>query len=152
MTKYAEVLFFICFLSCVNAVSQQAEGQVADKLTGEPIAFANVVYSRGAGTVTDIDGRFSIRTDKPVERLNVSCIGYVGVQVALDSLGKGNVIYLLPLKYRLPAVDVMPGNNPALAVMNKVIENKSIHNPELYKPFSCIIYHKMTLDVSGPPS
>ncbi len=150
MIRYLVMSFLICILVVVDAVSQQIEGQVLDKLTEEPIAFANVVYSEGAGTVTDIDGRFSIRTDIAVEHLKVSCLGYLSIQIATDSLFNGSIVYLSPLKYHLPAVNVMPGENPALVIMQEVIKNKSVHNPELYDPFSCIIYHKMTFDYEWP--
>jgi len=150
MKKYLIGLFSIFFISFTAVKAQQLEGQVLDNLTKEPIPFANVVYSEGAGTVTDIDGKFSILTNVNIEQLNVSCIGYVSTEISVDNLGVGNVVYLSPLKYRLPTVNVTPGENPALAVMRRVIENKPKHNPDSYDPFSCIIYHKMTLDYEWP--
>jgi len=150
MLKNLFALFLIILSFCAHTQAQQLKGQVLDQFSNEPIAFANVVYSEGAGTVTDIDGHFIIRTNLELDVLQVSCLGYQVTQVRVDTLDKGNRIYLSPLKYRLPTVDVMPGENPALPIMRKVIENKHRHNPERYDPFSCIMYHKMILDYQWP--
>ncbi len=130
----------------VNA--QQLSGLVKDALSKQPVAFANIVYSQGAGTVTDIDGKYTIVSGVSISELRVSCIGYKDTTITrvLDK----QIIYLEPLEYNLPTIDVTPSENPALPIMRRVIANRQAHNPDNYDPFSCIMYHKMTLDFDWP--
>jgi len=150
MIKYIVGLFFIFIIALNSIKAQQVQGQVLDDLTKEPIAFANVVYRVGAGTVTDIDGKFTIHTNVKIDEITVSCLGYAPTKMVVDSLKRDFKVYLSPLKYSLPGVDVSPGENPALAVIRRVIDNKEQHNPNAYDPFSCVIYHKMKLDFEWP--
>lgn len=145
-------LFLILFqlIPFTNLNSQTIKGKILDEVTGEPVAFANIVYSERAGTVTDIDGRFTIITNSVVSELRISCLGYMPKTLSKDSISANYIIYLLPLKYSLPEVEVAPGENPALAIMRQVVNKKESHNPDNYSPFSCIIYHKMTFDFSWP--
>lgn len=144
------LIILLIFLMCPSAYSQVYKGKVLDEKTKQPIAFVNVVYSEGAGTVTDIDGRFEIRTNVSISELTISCLGYESRQVSVDEVLKNNKIYLRPLKYSLPTVNVLPTENPAVAIMRKVVAEKSKHNTDNYQPFSCIMYHKMTLDFDYP--
>lgn len=145
-------LIAICtqLLLAQSIIGQKLQGRVFDELSKEPIAFANVVYSEGAGTVTDIDGKFVIRTDVDIKELKVSCLGYAPAIIPIEKLQKGNEVFLMPLKYSLPTINVMPSENPAIKIMKQVIANRKVHNPESYDPFSCVIYHKMTIDFDWP--
>ena len=140
----------IVFLSCTSSFAQVLKGKVLDEKSLDPIPFVNVVYSEGAGTVTDIDGRFEIRTNAEITSLKISCLGYEPKQMSIEEFYKSKEIKLRPLKYSLPTVDVLPTENPAIAIMRKVVANKDQHNPDNYNPFSCVMYHKMTLDFDYP--
>ncbi|MBK3519129.1 DUF5686 and carboxypeptidase-like regulatory domain-containing protein [Carboxylicivirga marina] len=142
------LLVFLIFE--VSAQLKTYKGQVIDAQNKEPIAFANIVYSQGAGTVTDIDGKFEIRTNVKVTQLSVSCLGYEPQIYLVNDLDGKNKILLKPQEYSLPTVDVLPVENPALIVMRQVVDKKDQHNPENYNPYSCILYHKMTLDFEWP--
>jgi outer membrane cobalamin receptor len=52
------------------------EGTVKDALTGESLIGVNLVYGAGKGTVTDIDGRYSIPLSKGVYNITASYVGY----------------------------------------------------------------------------
>ncbi|MCG8579476.1 MAG: DUF5686 and carboxypeptidase regulatory-like domain-containing protein [Bacteroidales bacterium] len=151
MKKILGALFFLMTTSIYSwSQIQTYKGQVLDAETEQPVAFVNIVYGEGAGTVTDIDGRFEIRTNILVKELKVSCLGYDIKVVKINELPQGGDIFLIPLKYTLPTVDVLPSENPALKVMKQVVEKRHMHNPDNYEPFSCIMYHKMTLDYDWP--
>lgn len=151
MKKVFCILFLLVVIcSYARSQVQTYKGQVLDAQSEQPIAFVNIVYGEGAGTVTDIDGRFEIRTDMLVKELKVSCLGYELLVVDINSFSRNGNILLSPLKYTLPVVDVLPSENPALKVMRQVVANKDVHNPDNYDPFSCIMYHKMTLDFEWP--
>ncbi len=52
------------------------EGVVKDALTGESLIGVNIVYGAGKGTVTDIDGKYSISLAPGGYELTVSYVGY----------------------------------------------------------------------------
>ncbi|MEP0985979.1 carboxypeptidase-like regulatory domain-containing protein [Ekhidna sp.] len=74
-------IFTICILSlfsCPLIKAQQIRGNVIDKDTKEPVAFANVFFSGTLiGTTTDLDGNFSfIIPNEGKYELIVSYVGY----------------------------------------------------------------------------
>ena len=79
------MMFFAClFLSIGMAMAQtQVSGIVTSSEDGEPVigATVKVVGSQTAGTVTDIEGRFSLSVSKPGVELEFSSIGLVSKRV-----------------------------------------------------------------------
>lgn len=80
-----------------NPLSNQQRKTVAGVVTdenGEPIIGANVVEkgSKSVGTVTDVDGRFSITTDNPSAVLTVSYIGYLTKEVPIGNNSVLNIV------------------------------------------------------------
>lgn len=79
------MMFFAClFLSIGMAMAQtHVSGIVISSEDGEPVigATVKVVGSQTAGTVTDIEGRFSLSVSKPGVELEFSSIGLVSKRV-----------------------------------------------------------------------
>ena len=79
------MMFFAClFLSIGMAMEQtHVSGIVTSSEDGEPVigATVKVVGSQTAGTVTDIEGRFSLSVSKPGVELEFSSIGMVSKRV-----------------------------------------------------------------------
>lgn len=79
------MMFFAClFLSIGMAMAQtHVSGIVTSSEDGEPVigATVKVVGSQTAGTVTDIEGRFSLSVSKPGVELEFSSIGLVSKRV-----------------------------------------------------------------------
>lgn len=79
------MMFFAClFLSIGMAMAQtHVSGIVTSSEDGEPVigATVKVVGSQTAGTVTDIEGRFSLSVSKPGVDLEFSSIGLVSKRV-----------------------------------------------------------------------
>ena len=69
--------FIILFLLPIQLLSQGlVEGIIKDALTGESLIGVNVVYGSGKGTVTDIDGHYSISLEKGAYIITASYVGY----------------------------------------------------------------------------
>jgi hypothetical protein len=59
--------------SSVRSQITKVSGKVQDALTNEPVPFANVAFKGTLiGSVTDINGNFSIETEKATDSLTVS--------------------------------------------------------------------------------
>ncbi|NJK95687.1 MAG: carboxypeptidase-like regulatory domain-containing protein [Bacteroidales bacterium] len=123
----------------------EIKGRVKDAETNEPLAFVNIIFNGGKyGVVSNIDGFYKINDARKYPSLTYSLLGYETKVVALDSL-KGSVldITLKAKTVDLQEVVVMPGVNPALRIIDQVIENRNRNNPEKMLSFSYSSYNKM---------
>lgn len=139
------ILFFVPVL-ITNAQDFRIRGTIYDSITREPLAFANIVYnSEQTGTVSSLDGHFSIPSNKAFNTLHISLVGYKTKTITVYP--KQNLtslkVYLLPVSYPLEEVIIYPGVNPAHRIINKVIEKAPENDPEKLKSYSCISYNKM---------
>lgn len=74
-------------LKSPNAEISKVEGQVYDANTGEPIPFATIrVKNSSAGTVADIDGKYSLMLPKDAKTVSVYSGGYA--EKELDISGR----------------------------------------------------------------
>ena len=67
------LLFLIVLCLGVVKLSAQISGVVTDSETGDPIPYLNVYYDgKGVGTITDIDGKYSIAAHAGWNKLTFS--------------------------------------------------------------------------------
>lgn len=87
--------------------TQRISGQVTDASTGEAIIGANIVIEGTTnGTVTDVDGNFSLDLPNPSSTIVVSYVGYITERIAVA--GQSNMsIKLIPDVKRLEDVIVV---------------------------------------------
>ncbi len=81
-----------------EAVAQQntLSGSVVDATTGEALIGATVIALEGdvqSGTMTDLDGRFSLKITGEVENIEVSYVGYATQRIAVGA--KSNIAVAL---------------------------------------------------------
>ncbi len=88
-------LFFICAITTVNAQDASVSGLVTDEETGEPIPGVTIlVKGQSAGTVSDIDGKYSISV--PSDGILIfSFIGYQTIEQPVG--GRSTIDVLLPV-------------------------------------------------------
>ncbi|HRN41869.1 MAG TPA: DUF5686 family protein [Vicingus sp.] len=132
-------LLFLGLLFFQTVFSQYTlKGKVVD----EPLAFVNILANQKSGVTSNIDGLFSIQSATPITSLKLSYVGYEPKQI--DVSGKNSiVITLIPTSYQLSEFTLLPGENPAHAIINKVVENRKIHNPEKSLNFKYESYNKL---------
>jgi hypothetical protein len=143
------------FSILLNSYSQNAlTGRITDAVTGENLAFVNIVYnSKNLGTTTDIDGYFIIPDRNKIEFLRISSIGYETKFIVKEDIQHKSYIEikLQGQALTLKEVTVLPGENPAHRIINLVIENSDKNNPEKVRSFTYTSYNKMyfTVDLSS---
>ena len=73
----------------------QIHGVVVDSDTGEPIPYLNIYYDgKGVGTITDIDGKYSIPYRSGWNKLTFSMVGYTRQDITVSSkTTELNVLY-----------------------------------------------------------
>ena len=72
-------LAFLFLLTLFNAQAQyNIDGQVVDAETKEGLAFANITFngSSSRGVISDINGDFTFQSEKPINSIQVSYLGY----------------------------------------------------------------------------
>ena len=139
-----KIVVCIILLFSTTELLAQVTGIVYDIQRKEPLAFAHVIINNTQqGTLTDIDGRFRIPA-RNINSLTVSYVGYENKTVQLN--GKNFIeIYLKPSSEVLKEVIILEGENPAIPIIRKAIENKKANNPEELPFFSLETYNKFTL-------
>lgn len=128
-------------------------GKIIDSESGNALAFVNISYNNsGSGTMSNIDGDFTLNTRESVFQLNFSYIGYEPLLIDRpDTLRKNLLlIKMIPKTYDIDEVRIAPGINPAHRIIDLVYENKKLNNPEKIKSFSYTSYNKLYFTFEAP--
>jgi len=138
----------------VSAQTEPVRGQIIDKKTARPLAFVNITYlTSGQGTVSNIDGAFSIPSSQDIDFLKFSYVGYHPRFIAKDDIRPGEelIIELERKAYNIAEVKILPGINPAHRIIRLASNNRKLNNPEKHRSFSYTTYSKMyfTIDMDS---
>ena len=142
---------FLFLLTLLNAQAQyNIDGQVVDAETKKGLAFANITFndSPSRGVISDINGDFTFQSEKPVNSIQVSYLGYE----TLDHKVKETTNITLKLKPAIESLDeviLTNGENPALRIMRKVIANKEENDPMNKGGFTYTSYSKSIISREG---
>ncbi len=151
-------LVFVCLLSLIAVFSTSAQktsvsGTVRDAETGEPLPFVNVVFKgTKSGTMTNLDGLYSIETYYASDSLQVSSIGYEtmvkkvkrDVQQVVDFDLKQSSIALEEAVVRYKKEE-----NPAHPIVRNMLANKDINNREKLDAYEYELYNKVEFDLNN---
>ncbi len=146
MRRKALILVSILFVLSNSLQAQEIRGKIIDSKTKTPLPFVNIVYGHSNfGTTTNIDGNFTIDSKTPVKELRLSYLGYKSDTILLNQkiVNKKLEIKLEAKAYDLEEIVILPGENPANRIINKVVENRDLNNPEKMHSFSFTSYNKM---------
>jgi hypothetical protein len=102
-TRNIFLLYLICFsLAGSGQNFYYVSGKVTDSKTREPLAFVNIVINNSQyGGTTDIDGKFRLRSYVPVQKLQLSYVGYVPVAFPVGSRTENLSIQMTQTKIEL---------------------------------------------------
>ncbi|MCX7874892.1 MAG: DUF5686 and carboxypeptidase regulatory-like domain-containing protein [Melioribacteraceae bacterium] len=128
-------LYFILLIVTFQINAQQflIKGKVTDKNNDQALAYSNIrVAGTNYGTASTFDGLFQLRLEKGNYKLIVSNIGYISdtINVKLTT-DKFLEIKLEPVPINLSEITVLPGENPALEIIRRVIEAKHERNQKI---------------------
>ncbi|MFK7846848.1 MAG: DUF5686 family protein [Rhodothermales bacterium] len=139
--------FFISGFSSTQIVEAQhlVNGIVSDAETGESLPSANVqIDGTYQGTITNVDGQFSLQLPSLPAVLVFRYIGYESQYIDVTGDANENInVALQPTVYSLGEV-VITEKDPAVDIMRKVIERKKIWREELAS-YSAEAYNRFTL-------
>ena len=161
--KISSIFILITFSTWFNTYSQISDktvikGRVIDAKTGQPISGVSVFLVRTTvGTITNSEGKFNIETNTKADKIDFSFIGY---QTESRTFSEGKVqIINVTLKLSSISLDevvVKPGkksyknkDNPAVALIEKVIKNKDFNNGKRFDYLEYKQYEKIQFALSN---
>lgn len=143
--------FLLCFLT-ISLFSQQysVSGRVTDGENRQPLAFVNIVVNNGQyGGMSDINGKYEISVDEPIQVLQFSCLGYESQERALLSGEKRLNIALIPKTFQLGEVTVEAGENPAHRIIDSVMAHRKENNPNSLDSYQYNVYDHMVFTIDS---
>jgi len=141
------LLLFVIFNSYGQSI--RISGQVLDEQSKQPLAFVTIgVEGTNNGFITDIDGRFNSTIDENQMALTFNYIGYSRRTIEVNKIIENPIILMRQRAIEVSEVKIVPGINPADVIMNRVIGNRKINNPEEATQFSYDSYNKLVFTVN----
>jgi len=126
-------------------------GKVADAATGEGIPFATIFfYGTSTGAVADLDGNFILRFPSlPSDTMRIEAVGYKPNKRILHK-EKKEYNYIIELSRSVHSLDeftIHAGEDPAVVLMRKIIENKPNNDPDRAENYSYEAYNRLEADL-----
>ena len=144
------LLFFIFSAETLIGQSHSLSGKITDERNRQSLAFVNVVINEGQiGTISDIDGRYSITAEEPILKVKFSSIGYEPKEILLQANQKKCNAALTPLTFELGEVTIEAGENPAHRIIDSLMAHRENNNPNSLDSYSYNIYDKMVITIDS---
>ena len=142
--KYYFIAFFLTFFIPQSfAQSYSFKGKIIDADSKEPLAFVSIsILSSKRGTVSDIDGNFSITIYNSEDTLRLTYLGYEPLLIFPKERKDLFIAKMKKDALFLNEITITPQENPAHRIIRKAIENKHLNNPEALQSFEYKSYNK----------
>jgi len=121
-----------CLLTLFFTLTLQAQFQIngiVNDPKNKPLPFATITTSDNNNTITDVDGKFILSSKVKITSFTVSYIGY---QTKIITVSDNKKFYPISLNQKTDNLKevIISNENPALAILRKVISNKNNNNPQ----------------------
>ena len=150
--RTTSLLFLAFFILSAKALVAQhtLSGRITDERNRQPLAFVNVAINEGEqGVISDIDGRYDITSNKPIQKVKFSSIGYEPKEIAIESGQKKCNVALTPKTFELGEVTVEAGENPAHRIIDSLMAHRKANNPNSLEAYRYQIYDKMVFTIDS---
>ena len=145
------LLVFLTFMAG-NLFSQNhiLSGKVTDEDNRQPLTFVNVVINEGQhGVITDIDGKYEIKSNEAITKIVFSSIGYESKTLTLQPNQKKCNVALKPTTFKLNEVTVEAGENPAHRIIDSLMAHRKANNPNSLDSYKYNIYDQMVITIDS---
>jgi hypothetical protein len=147
-------------VNCLSQVSYNTtiSGRVTDSKTGEAIPYASVMLENtGVGTRTNDKGYYKIVTGKTAYKITFSFLGYTaesrvvspGRSQVIDAGLTSSSVELSEVRVTATGRKYTNRDNPAVELINKVIEHKAHNRKENLEFYSYDKYEKVVFSLSN---
>jgi len=141
------ILFIILSLNLYGVHAQYSlSGKVVDAERAMPLAFANItINNSNKGVISDIDGNFKLTSTTEITSVKITYLGYEDT-VLNAPFANPFIVQMTPSLESLDEITITNGENPANAIIRKVIANKDNNNPMKKGGFKYTSYSKSIVD------
>ncbi|TDE18318.1 DUF5686 and carboxypeptidase-like regulatory domain-containing protein [Dyadobacter psychrotolerans] len=140
------------FEAAYSQTSYTIKGRITDASSGDPIPFANIaIKSSLSGGTTNFDGFYQLKYTPPADSLIVTYVGYgTKTKAIVQNQAEQTIdIQLAPGSLQLREVNIFAGENPAYAIMRKILANRKLNNPENLSAYEYESYNKIQIDIDN---
>lgn len=127
-------------------------GKITDQSTGEPIAYATIVFVgiQSSKSTADFEGNYTIKTIKPVDSIKVSINGFA-TKIVYIKRGQSQILdFQLTSEMKELTLTVFKAKaNPAHRILDSVITHKKYNSPSNLFAYECENFNKMELAVNN---
>ncbi len=134
MKPFLISLFILILLQTALTQEYFIRGTANEKANSTPISYANIrVIHETIGTAANKNGEYELKLRAGKYKLIASCIGYNSdtIEVNLNKNLSNINFYLAQTNINLPAITVLPGENPAIRIIKNAIEKKKLREEKL---------------------
>ena len=143
--KTSHLLWFLLSFTS-PALSGNINGVIKDAKTKECVPFANVVIQNTTiGTVSDMNGNFSLTPQSLPVTITVSLVGYKSQEIIIEDLTKPLVIHLEEDVYSLNEIIIKPDNSYERSILRKISKSRSRNNPSNFNTLNYEDYTRTTV-------
>lgn len=148
LKKLVSGLILILFSFKIYAQPIQISGRIFDNNNNQPLPFVNIIdFATGNGTTSDIDGNFDLQLNADAKIILVSTIGYKKDTIQIIPGKSRYYLYLTSKPYAIDEVTIFPGENPAMPIIRKVLENMDNNHPNNLPAYTYKSYNKTIFTV-----
>jgi hypothetical protein len=147
------LLFILTFWSTLAfaQVETVISGKIQDRRNKEALPFVSVGFKGIPGGITsDFEGRFTLKTNKPVDSIVIT---YVGYKRYSRKIKQGTTTQLLieldEASTEMMEAVITPGVNPALRIVNGARERKKINNQDEISSYQYNSYSKVDISLTN---
>jgi hypothetical protein len=154
--KYLIFAFIFSLLFIQNSEAQiNISGKILDSASRTALPYANLyLVNKMYGAASNAEGKFFLQLSSP-DTLIVSMVGYHPTKIACTS-SKSDIEIVLSRKPQVTAAVKIVAkkakrkkNDPAEAIMKKVIEHKDENNYKKLKAYECTNYTKIQFNLNN---
>ncbi|WP_084439332.1 DUF5686 and carboxypeptidase-like regulatory domain-containing protein [Dyadobacter alkalitolerans] len=142
----------VCTTNSFSQTTYTIKGKITDATTGDAIPFANVgIKASLAGATTNFDGFYQITFTPPADSVIVTYVGYESKSKPIKpDLAEQTIdIQLSPGTLQLKEVRIFAGENPAYAIMRKIVAGKDKNNTDELDAYEYESYNKIQIDIDN---
>lgn len=128
MKKFKTLFILLLMMRLCFAQKYTVEGTVYGENNTKPLSFANIrVANTTFGISCNMEGKYQLRLNQENYELITSYIGYISdtLKIRIDKNFSELNIYLRPTSLLTPEVTILPGENPAIPIIRKAINQKN---------------------------
>lgn len=144
------LFFYFSSFHCHAQVGRDTY-HVYDQETKQPIPFVHIkaLGDERKGTISDILGGFSLDNFGENDLLVFSHVSYKKLEINRAQLSKNGLVYLTQAVQNLEEFEFSAGENPALPLIRKAIENRDVNNPDKQESYQYSSYNKVVMTLDG---